>query len=73
MYVEDQNEKLVSFIFSYDDDAFIRENHTEMPLLTELEEEKIENIGLPYMRGSVEELEKENKSLRFVIIKLREE
>jgi hypothetical protein len=71
--VEDQNEKLVSYIFSYDDDAFIRENQTEMPLLTELEEENIENLRLPYMRGSVEELEKENKSLRIVIIKLKEE
>jgi hypothetical protein len=71
--VEDQDEKLVSFIFSYYDDAFIQKNQTEMPLLTELEKENIENICLPYMRGSVEEFEKENKSLRIVIIKLKEE
>ena len=49
--VEDQDdEKLVSMIFSYDDDAFIREKQTEMPLLTESEKQKIEDIFLPYLR-----------------------
>jgi len=61
-------------IFSWDD-ALIQENQTEMFLLTKLEEEKIENLRLriPYLRGSVKELEKEHKSLRIKIIKLKEE
>jgi hypothetical protein len=49
--VEDQDdEKLVSMIFSYDDDAFIREKQTEMPLLTESEKQNIEDLFLPYLR-----------------------